>query len=632
MGPPAPPEAHAGIPGSPQCWRPLSRVGTPFCPASVTRAATRWPFHRRETEAAAAEASRESRPGLGTGGAAPSPARPVPRPAAGPPGRRCPQHREPRRGERGRRRGGLGDAAALGAMPGGRGDAVASGPFPPSRGGAPGGVSGGERRRSGGGAGGGLQPGQPPQDSGAPEGSRRHRGAAGRGSRWGLERGDGTRGSVGSGDPQGPERSGQLRARHRAGAPGVRTALAAAAGARRLRPHGRGRCFPRGAEGPARLRRHRAPTGPGEQEWPGPSPAAGFPSAPPPSSTPGPKKATTASLPPPAALAASSATPGDPRAPLVSPPPPGTPSPVGDAQVAALSCCHPPGPPDVSPIEGPVCRVPPEAAAGTNPARRRVTTPRPLEPLNHRRVVSPFPALRPPGGPAAPGDPGGHGGGVPEPPVPREKAAAEPGRAGSAAIAAGAWEPRRARGARPGPARGGSSELRPGPGESSAGFHHPGTERPAAAAAANANETRLPARPCLQPVPACPPLPGASPGAGPGAAGPRRLGRPVPRARPGGARGAQTGPGGAAGSRPRLGGAQTGPGADAGAALERPSPGGTGTARVARPAASPCRDLYRDYRDGTGLPCPQRVPAGGVSSAGAVGTGAPGRGWGSERP
>lgn len=57
---------------------------------------------------------------------------------------------------------------------------------------------------------------------------------------------------------------------------GVRTGLRAAS-SRRLRPHRRGvGADSRGdPEGPARLPRDGAPTGPGEQEWLGPSPAPG---------------------------------------------------------------------------------------------------------------------------------------------------------------------------------------------------------------------------------------------------------------------------------------------------------------------------------------------------------------------
>lgn len=68
---------------------------------------------------------------------------------------------------------------------------------------------------------------------------------------------------------------------------GVRTGLRAASSGR-LRPHRRGvGAGSRGdPEGPARLPRDRAPTGPGEQEWLGPSPAPGSSLLPRPSSTP----------------------------------------------------------------------------------------------------------------------------------------------------------------------------------------------------------------------------------------------------------------------------------------------------------------------------------------------------------
>lgn len=247
------------------------------------------------------------------------PAPPVPRPAAGPGGRRCPQHREPRRGRgRGRRwepgpwargmpRLFWGDAVSPGGCPGVGGDtAVGSGLSPPhsSRQRSP------EPQRSSPGIfgeGNGVQPVQPLAGLGTtgrvsvPRGGGRagnwsggtQRGVPGapglggqrtrRGGEQGLAgagAGGGTAAaasqpSVRAAASPGPSR-GSRRGSPRPAAPGVRTGLAAAR-SRRVRPHRRGAgAASRGdPEGPARLPRDGAPTGPGEQEWPGPSPAAG---------------------------------------------------------------------------------------------------------------------------------------------------------------------------------------------------------------------------------------------------------------------------------------------------------------------------------------------------------------------
>lgn len=129
---------------------------------------------------------------------------------------------------------------------------------------------------------GGVQAVQPPRTdphgktlgpAGDRSGGDRARCRGSRGARWRLAAGSQPSVSAATSPP--PSR-GSPRGSPRPAAPGLRTALAAAR-SRRLRPHGRraGAASRGDPEGPARLPRDRAPTGPGEQEWPGPSPAAG---------------------------------------------------------------------------------------------------------------------------------------------------------------------------------------------------------------------------------------------------------------------------------------------------------------------------------------------------------------------
>lgn len=248
-------------------------------------AATRRPFHRRETEAAAVMRS-ESRAGLGR--AALPDSQPGPRPAAGMGGSRCPRPAPGRtpatpRGSTRDDTASSGDAAGLeqrrgcGGDPGAAGRCRGLGLRAPQRN-SPG------PRRSGAGRSGGA-PVVP--RAAAPSGDRTAAGTAGAG-----RIGGGVLGKAGSGAVPFPSAVTGIPAFGTTGAVpvpsgrrAVRTGLRAATSSRRLRPHRRGRAGGSGSrgtpEGPARFPRDRAPTGPGEQEWWVPAARRLFPPSPP---------------------------------------------------------------------------------------------------------------------------------------------------------------------------------------------------------------------------------------------------------------------------------------------------------------------------------------------------------------